>query len=179
MQCRARPLYAAAARPPISTTAGGNGPRSIGEGVVMSTLFTFRRRPTALAFVAALAAALLLFALGPRPSQAVTAGSRIPWAGQSWYLQGANLPWYNWQCDFGCASSSGVSNAGVNKAIAAGLAQAQASGIHVVRWWMFEGTPWQITKDSSGAPSGLDPRVYTDIDAALQLAQTYNVYYDF
>src|SRR5829696_4189651 len=27
---------------------------------------------------------------------------RVAWNGGSWYLQGVNVPWYNWGCDFGC-----------------------------------------------------------------------------
>jgi len=49
----------------------------------------------------------------------------------------------------------------------------------VVRWWMFEGGAWQINRDSSGMPTSLNNAVYADIDAALQLADQYNVYYNF
>jgi hypothetical protein len=137
------------------------------------------RRFATLSLGSAFIAIALLFMGRAQTSQALSAGSRISWQGKSWYLQGANLPWYNWSCDFGCGSSSGVSNSGVSSNLATTFAQAQASGVHVVRWWMFEGSPWQITKDGSGAPSGVDPRVYTDIDAALQLAQKYDIYFDF
>jgi hypothetical protein len=44
---------------------------------------------------------------------------------------------------------------------------------------MFEGDAWQITRDSSGAPTGINPAVFTDIDAALALAAKYDLYYDF
>src|SRR4029079_13619907 len=34
--------------------------------------------------------------------------NRITWKGQQWYVHGANVPWYNWGCDFGCNNSGGV-----------------------------------------------------------------------
>jgi len=39
--------------------------------------------------------------------------------------------------------------------------------------------PWQIQTDGSGKPIGIEPQVYQDIDAALQLAETYDLYYTF
>jgi hypothetical protein len=113
------------------------------------------------------------------PATALGAGSRIPWQGKSWYLHGANVPWYNWSCDFGCGANGGVSSSAVRTALAGGFGQLQASGGHVARWWTFEGDPWQITRTSSGTPSGLHPTVYADFDAALELAETYDLSYVF
>lgn len=107
------------------------------------------------------------------------AGTRIRWQGQDWYLLGANLPWYNWQCDFGCGTSSGVSNSGVKADIAAKFAQLQAAGVHTVRWWVFPGDPWQITRNAQGAPTGLNSAIWADFDAALQLANQYDIYFSF
>jgi hypothetical protein len=59
------------------------------------------------------------------------------------------------------------------------LGQAQASELRVIRWWMFEGDAWQIARDASGAPTEVNPAVYADIDAALQLAAANGVVYDF
>ena len=114
------------------------------------------------------------------PTSALT-GSRVAWQGGNWYLHGANVPWYNWGCDFGCNSLTGKSG-GVSTnsaALQAGFAQAQTAHMHVLRWWVFPGNPWQITKDASGAPTGINPAVYPDFDAALKLAQQYDLYYDF
>jgi hypothetical protein len=47
-----------------------------------------------------------------------------------------------------------------------------------VRWWVFEGSPWQIAETPTGLPARLDPRVYADLDAALRLAERYDLYYD-
>jgi hypothetical protein len=38
--------------------------------------------------------------------------------------------------------------------------------MHVLRWWVFEGDPWQITRNAGGAPVGVTPAVYADFDAA-------------
>lgn len=51
--------------------------------------------------------------------------------------------------------------------------------MQVLRWWMFEGDDHQIIRNSRGAPAGIAPAVYDDIDAALQLAQSEGVYYNF
>src|SRR6185312_11927912 len=99
--------------------------------------------------------------------------NRILWQGNNWYVHGANMPWYNWGCDFGCNAISGKSG-GVStnmSTLSTALAQAHNAGIHVIRWWVFPGTPWQITTDASGNPDGINAAVYPDFDAALQLAQ--------
>src|SRR5215204_1247742 len=110
---------------------------------------------------------------------AVPAGSRVPWQGGSWYLHGANVPWYNWGCDFGCTANGGASSAAVRGALAPGFARARTSGMHTIRWWVFPGDPWQITRDGAGAPAGLTAAVYADFDAALRLAEAYDLYYVF
>ncbi len=86
---------------------------------------------------------------------------------------GVNMPWYNWACDFGC--STGVAH--TSDAIAARLAT--VPGITTVRWWMFEGPAQQITRSPDGTPTGIDPSVYPDIDAALALASRFHIRYDF
>lgn len=85
------------------------------------------------------------------------------------------MPWYNWQCDFGCLSAGGVSSPDVRNTIAPRFAELQSQGIHVVRWWIFPGEPWQINRDSSGRPESINPSVYTDMDAAVALAATYDL----
>jgi len=108
------------------------------------------------------------------------AGSRIPWQGQDWYLHGANMPYLSWGRDFGGGSKDGVSNRDNYAMLSRTLADAKAQGVNVVRWWTLEGIdPWQIKKDRSGAPAGLDESVYADFDAALALAEEHDIYYDF
>lgn len=113
----------------------------------------------------------------PAPSN-TTAGSRITWQGKSWYLNGANLPWNNWGCDFGCGSNGGASSASANATLDAAFAQAKANGVNVIRWWVFPGNPWQITTNASGTPTGLNAAIYPDFDAALALAAKYDIYLD-
>lgn len=107
--------------------------------------------------------------------------NRINWQGLNWYVHGANVPWYNWGCDFGCNAALGKSG-GVSTnltTLSSGFSQAKNAGMHVLRWWVFPGDPWQIKTDSTGAPSSIDTAVYTDFDAALSLAEKYDMYYDF
>ena len=54
--------------------------------------------------------------------------------------------------------------------VEAGFTRLRDAGVHLSRWWVFEGSAWQITRDASGAPVGIDARVYADLDAALALA---------
>jgi len=114
----------------------------------------------------------------PTVAPAGAAGTRVSWQGQSYYLAGANVPWFNWGCDFGCGANSGVSSAATKSAIDAKFASAAAAGIHVIRWWAFEGDAWQIQRDANSTPTGLNASVYADFDAALALATKYDLYLD-
>ena len=140
----------------------------------------------------ALAPVLADTSLAPEASAPVTtyartsgAGSRVEWQGGSWYLHGANVPWFNWACDFGCGSrenggrGGGVSDPATRAEIEKGFALLKENGVKVARWWLFEGDAWQIERDSSGAPAGINPTVYADVDAALALAEKYDLYYEF
>jgi hypothetical protein len=79
--------------------------------------------------------------------------------------------------DFGGGTTDGV--VARRAAIAVGFAKLQASGTHVVRWWAFQGDAWQINRDANGRPTSLNPAIYADFDAALSLANQYDLYYDF
>ncbi len=106
-----------------------------------------------------------------------SSGSRVTWQGQDWYLNGANLPWYNWGCDFGCNGNGGV--VATKNTIATRLATAKAAGVQNLRWWLFPGDPWQVQRDANGMPTGINPAVYADIDAAIALAEQNNMYLTF
>lgn len=108
-----------------------------------------------------------------------TGKDTVSWQGKSWHLHGVNVAWYNWACDFGCNGNGGVSSATVQNAIKPRFQQLKDNDIHMVRWWLFEGDPWQVSRDGSGSPTGINPAVYTDIDAALVLAEQYDLYYNF
>lgn len=115
----------------------------------------------------------------PTPGPEPEAGTRIPWQGGEWYLHGANVPWYNWGCDFGCNGNGGASSSSVQSALHQGFGEMQAAGMHVARWWVFPGDPWQITTDGSGVPTSINQAVYADFDAALALAEQYDLYFVF
>jgi hypothetical protein len=115
--------------------------------------------------------------IAPRPT--LKAGSRIAWQGEDWYLLGANVPWLNWGRDFGGGAKDGLSNPENRKTVSDGFGNAKANGVNVIRWWAFEGDAWQIKRDDSGLPTGLDEAIYADFDAALELAQQHDLYYVF
>lgn len=114
-----------------------------------------------------------------RSAAALPPGNRISWQGQDWYLLGANMAWVKWGRDFGGGSGDGVSSPDSRAGINDRLAKAKANGVNVVRWWTFEGDAWQIERDASGMPTGLNPAVYQDFDAALQLADANDITYVF
>jgi hypothetical protein len=103
----------------------------------------------------------------------------VSWQGGADYLHGVNLPWLIWRCDFGCGEDDGVSAGHTNEDIAEAFADLQQRDIHVVRWWVFPGDPWQISRDGAEMPIGLEPGVFQDFDAAMALAETYDIYYVF
>ncbi len=60
--------------------------------------------------------------------------TRITWESRQWYLHGANVPWFNWGCDFGCGANGG---AGLTRGRPGGLAgkpEAQPSGPPALSW---------------------------------------------
>jgi hypothetical protein len=120
---------------------------------------------------------------GPAASQTTTralpAGSRIPWGDGEWYLHGANVPWFNWQKDFGGNDDGGASSKHSRETFSSTFAGAKANGANVLRWWVFEGDPWQVKRNNTGMPTGLEPKIYRDFDAALQIAEEQDIYYNF
>jgi hypothetical protein len=130
----------------------------------------------------AVALALSLIVLTSLPQSLGTvlaAQDQVPTVTDPRYFVGVNVPWFNWGCDFGCGEKSGVRAPVVNAALKEGFGRLKAGGVHTVRWWTFEGDAAQITRDASGAPNGLNPAVYADFDAALALADEYDLAYVF
>jgi len=78
------------------------------------------------------------------------------------------MPWLNWGQDFGGGLDTTQTDAK--------MAQAQAAGMHVIRWWLFEGGAQHIQRNRSGVPTGIDASVYTDLDKALALAAKHDIY---
>ena len=93
------------------------------------------------------------------------------------FLFGANMPWLNWNADFGGGRNGGVSSN--VREVDSKLQAAHNAGMRMVRWWVFEGGSQQIQRDSSGTPTGLNPNVYTDLDAALAEADKYDISFNF
>lgn len=104
--------------------------------------------------------------------------SRISWQGRSWFLMGANVAWYNRGSDFGGGvERGGVSSPPSYAALSARFQRASAAGLHVLRWWTFVGN--HMETDASGSPTTISDSVYADFDAALRLADQYDLYYVF
>ena len=108
--------------------------------------------------------------------------TRLNWVGSNFFATGVNVPWMTWPFapghgDFGGGNSDGV--VARRAEIAVGFAKLQASGTHVVRWWAFQGDAWQINRDANGRPTSLNPAIYADFDAAISLANQYDLYYNF
>jgi hypothetical protein len=109
------------------------------------------------------------------PSAPVPDGTRLAYKGKTQFLAGANVPWNRWACDFGCGAEGGVS--GSRGELAERFAEARKSGLSLFRWWVFEDDARPIRRDRFDAPTELDPAVYTDLDAALELAKTLDLTY--
>ncbi len=108
--------------------------------------------------------------------------NRVMWDGKARFLAGANVPWYNWACDFGCGTSGGVREPAVRAALDERFGRLAATDMQVLRWWMFEpSSPGVIRQIRPGANGQLevDPAVYGDIDAALTLAEKHDLYFTF
>src|SRR4051812_37255041 len=87
--------------------------------------------------------AALLLVLPTISQQATPAhAAATPSVADARLFTGVNVPWFNWACDFGCGASKGVSSPAVRSALGDQFAQLQASGVHTVRWWVFEGDAW-------------------------------------
>lgn len=104
---------------------------------------------------------------------------RVTFRGSSSFVTGVNLPWLvrgdqPGHGDFGGGTVDGV------RANAAQLTEAfarvRATGTSVVRWFLFPGQIWQVTRDADRRPTGLDPAVLADLDAAIQIAEQQDVY---
>ncbi len=140
-------------------------------------------------FVFVLALITIYTAATPATAQTTSSLKKVPWQGKEWFMHGVNMPWIQWGCDFGSGCNWGRNNIRYPEAqakIRPEFQKLKDSKIHVVRWWLFPGNPStndqanrMIVTDSSGKPTGIDPGVYQDIDAALALAEEYDIYYNF
>ncbi len=129
---------------------------------------------TTLAAVAVAAGLLLAEAT---TASALTAGSRVPWAGEDRYLLGVNYPWYIYGNDFGSNAwgAYGIHSADTFAAVDADFAEMAAAGVHTVRWWLFADGRAGVHFDASGLPTGIDHFVYADLDAALEITARHHL----
>lgn len=95
-----------------------------------------------------------------------------------WYLLGVNYPWNHYGFDFGVNAWGhyGVSNPAEYAVVEADFAYLQSQGVHVVRWFVFGDGRAAPEFQSDGSVTGLDDVFYADFDAAIQLAERYDLY---
>jgi hypothetical protein len=101
----------------------------------------------------------------------------IRWRGGDWYLLGVNYPYHSYGNDFGgnAWGSYGVHDPNTYKEIDSDFAQLSSLGVRTVRWFVFTDARAGIEFDSAGMPSGLDEFVFSDFDAALEIAERHNI----
>jgi hypothetical protein len=104
-------------------------------------------------------------------------GPLISWRGSERFLVGANLPWVEWGCDFGCGDAGGASSEATQLVLADAFTAARASGIELVRWWVFTDGPRHFVLDEHGLPTAVKAEVDVDLDAALDVAELYHIDY--
>jgi hypothetical protein len=105
-------------------------------------------------------------------------GNGIHWNGETRFMYGTNYAWRSFGADFGGVGSWGYAGiAGNPGPFSAALAQMKASGVSVVRWWMFPRfLTDQIQWGADGAPSGVSQSLLADVQKALELAAQNDVY---
>lgn len=92
------------------------------------------------------------------------------------FFLGLNYPWLNYGQDFGRGHTGhvGVSLAATAERVAQDFAQIQETGAGVVRWFLFGDGRFGFVCEN-GIPQKPDSLLFTDIAAALQLAQRHNL----
>jgi hypothetical protein len=114
----------------------------------------------------------------PVATDTCPAPNGVPWEGKKRFSYGTNWAWKSWASDFGGVSAWGAQGVSLSQpAFSAAMAQMKASGVNVIRWWMFP----RLVSDSiqwgaDGAPSGIGGTLVADIHAALALAEQHDVY---
>ena len=102
------------------------------------------------------------------------------------YLHGCNYPWSTdgetvfYGMDFGAnvwGSHLGVSTR--RDAVSRDFAAMASLGFTCTRWFLFADGRAGIVYDDRGLPSGPDPHLFADIDAALEIARDEGVRVDF
>src|SRR5579883_2522050 len=99
---------------------------------------------------------------------------RVSALGGSWFAVGYNYPWHRYNYDFG--DDAGENIHGQYAALDAQLADLQASGTHVTRWYVFNDGERYPLFDRNGQVTGLPASFYQNFDDMLALASAHNVY---
>lgn len=95
---------------------------------------------------------------------------------QETFLFGANYPWFNYGTDFG-ENAWGYSGVAAKRGdIDADFEIMSAMGIRVVRWFVFVDGRASPEFSEDGSVTGLDDKVFDDLDAALDIAQNHNIH---
>ncbi|MCW2921723.1 MAG: hypothetical protein JWL76_1597 [Thermoleophilia bacterium] len=91
-----------------------------------------------------------------------------------WFALGANLPWIDRGCDFGCGRTRGVrANRDKLDVIFRDMSR---RGVRVVRWELFPNDAWQVQRTADGTPTAVNPAVVFDMEVALTLAERNDVF---
>jgi hypothetical protein len=132
-----------------------------------------RSRIISLAILVALLGALIAFA---RPVPRVVPG-RVLVGGQPYFLSGVNYPWKSGQ-EFGSGGwgYAGVATPTTNAEIDADFQNIAARGVRVVKWRVFNDGRYDPKRDANGYVTGVDRELYADLDAALRIADKYDLY---
>jgi hypothetical protein len=118
---------------------------------------------------------------GVCPVDACPVSAGLTWACQTRFAYGANYAWHHFGADFGGVAAWGQGGvAAESVAVSADLARMKASGVSVVRWWLFprfftDGIAWS----ADGVPTGLAATTEADLTRALELAEANDVYVIF
>ncbi len=97
---------------------------------------------------------------------------------KDWFLLGVNYPWLNYGHDFGTTAwgHDGISSDKSKGKIDSDFAFLKSNGVYVVRWFLFGDGRASPEFDADGNVVGLDKYFFPDLDAALAIAQKYDIY---
>ena len=126
----------------------------------------------------------------------------VRWLEKEWFLHGVNMPWIRWGCDFGGPCSDGydgVSQEDVQQRIRQRFSTLREANVHVVRWWLFPQFNYGLEREDFAEtiiaerreiridtetyyqyfPIRISFDVFKDIDKAIEIADEYDIYYNF
>ncbi|MBI4319899.1 MAG: hypothetical protein HY675_15525 [Chloroflexi bacterium] len=105
---------------------------------------------------------------------------RVLVAGDPYFLAGVNYPWRTYQ-DFGTGAwgHSGISAPTTRAEVETDFANMAARGVRVVKWRIFNDGRYSPEFDEQGYVTGLDDMFFEDVDAALEIAEKYDIYLVF